>query len=74
MAYDGPNNRGILQASDRGNAAQTLHINPYSGNVTLGDGTISEVRVSIPGLGLRKLELTAAGGAVPAGARTFYAV
>lgn len=63
FGYDGPNNRGIIQSSEKGVAARKLSLNPYSGDIELGDGTIAAVYVSIPGLGLKKLEL----GAVDSG-------
>lgn len=65
FGYEGPNNRGVIQASEKGVAAQKLSINPYSGDVELGDGTIAAVYVSIPGIGLKKVEVGAAdsGGA-----------
>ena len=59
FGYDGPNNRGVIQASEKGVAARKLSLNPYSGDVEIGDGTISAVFVSIPGIGLRKMEVGA---------------
>ena len=60
FGYDGPNNRGVIQAGEKGVAARKLSLNPYSGDVEIGDGTVSAVFVSIPGIGLRKMEVGAA--------------
>ena len=57
FGYDGPNNRGVIQSAEKGVAARELAINPYSGDVKIGGGTASNVFVSIPGLGLKKVEV-----------------
>ena len=67
--FDAPANIAILQSIEPGVSVRGLDLNPYGGAVRIGSTTGSEVWVSIPGMGLKKLELGAADSA-GAGYRT----